>query len=225
MGPVQGSPTIIIGPVGTKRVVNGLREMLALDEPYRLDHHADLRSGSGMQLDVREVSPGDTFSIGDVRIIVGKTDHRPVAPTVGYRFEAEDKVATLAGDTVPRAELDALCADADIYVQTVLWPDLMEVMKQFVPAQAPRLHEILDCHSSLQDAGQTAARAGVGPGNSWSQAPRGSRLGLGRCRRQGRSCRTGRCSRKVFLLRCRLSRHARRQLWRLYGHMAGRLPR
>lgn len=161
MGPVQGSPTIIIGPVGTKRVVNGLREMLALDEQYRLDHHADLRSGPGMQLDVREVSPGDTFSIGDVRIIVGKTDHRPVAPTVGYRFEAEGKVATLAGDTVPCTELDALCANADIYVQTVLRPDLVEVMKQFVPAQAPRLHDILDYHSSVQDAGQTAARANV----------------------------------------------------------------
>jgi ribonuclease Z len=161
MGPVQGSPTIIIGPVGTKRVVNGLREMLALDEQYRLDHHADLRSGPGMQLDVREVSPGDTFSIGDVRVIVGKTDHRPVAPTVGYRFEAEGKVATLAGDTVPCAELDALCTNADIYVQTVLRPDLVEVMKQFVPAQAPRLHDILDYHSSVQDAGQTAARANV----------------------------------------------------------------
>jgi len=46
-------------------------------------------------------------------------------------------------------------------VQTVLRPDLVEVMKQFVPAQAPRLHDILDYHSSVQDAGQTAARANV----------------------------------------------------------------
>jgi ribonuclease Z len=153
--------TRIYGPVGTKQIVDGLRTMLALDEQYRLDHHADLRSGPGMQIEVTEVSPGDTFTVGDVTVKVGRTDHRPVSPTVGYRFEAEGKVAALAGDTVPCAELDALCADADVYVQTVLRPDLVSAMKQMLPAQAPRLNDILDYHSSVEDAGQTAARARV----------------------------------------------------------------
>ena len=153
--------THIYGPVGTQKVVDGLLQMLALDQHYRLDHHADLRSGPGMQITVTEVSPGDTFNIGDVRVIVGHTDHRPVAPTVGFRFEAEGKVAALAGDTVPCDELDALCKDADVYVQTVLRPDLIEIMKQMLPAQAPRLHDILDYHSSVEDAGRTAARCKV----------------------------------------------------------------
>ena len=153
--------TKIFGPVGTRQIVEGLRTMLSLDEQYRLDHHADLRSGPGMQIEVTEVSPGDSFSIGDVKVVVGRTDHRPVSPTVGYRFEAEGKVAALAGDTVPCAELDALCADADVYVQTVLRPDLVDAMRKMLPAQAPRLGDILDYHSSVEDAGQTAARAGV----------------------------------------------------------------
>lgn len=153
--------THIYGPVGTAQVVAGLRTMLELDAQYRLDHHADLRSGPGMQIEVHEVSPGDEFSIGDVRVKVGRTDHRPVQPTIGYRFEAEGKVAALAGDTVPCAELDALCDGADIYVQTVLRPDLVDAMKKMLPAQAPRLHDILDYHSSVEDAGQTAARARV----------------------------------------------------------------
>ena len=153
--------TKIFGPVGTRQIVEGLRTMLSLDEQYRLDHHADLRSGPGMQIEVTEVSPGDSFSIGDVKVVVGRTDHRPVSPTVGYRFEAEGKVAALAGDTVPCAELDALCASADVYVQTVLRPDLVDAMRKMLPAQAPRLGDILDYHSSVEDAGQTAARAGV----------------------------------------------------------------
>ena len=153
--------THIYGPVGTKHVVNGLRTMLELDEQYRLDHHADLRSGPGIQIDVHEVSPGDEFDIGDVHVNVGRTDHKPVHPTVGYRFEAEDKVAALAGDTVPCAELDDLCRDADVYVQTVLRPDLVNAVRQMLPAQAPRLHDILNYHSSVEDAGQTAARANV----------------------------------------------------------------
>ena len=153
--------TKIYGPVGTKKIVDGLRTMLSLDEQYRLDHHADLRSGPGMQIEVTEVAPGDTFSVGDVIVKVGRTDHRPVSPTVGYRFEAEGKVAALAGDTVPCAELDALCANADVYVQTVLRPDLVDAMKKMLPAQAPRLNDILDYHSTVEDAGQTATRASV----------------------------------------------------------------
>ena len=153
--------TKIYGPVGTKQIIDGLRTMLSLDEQYRLAHHADLRSGPGMQIEVTEVSPGDTFSVGEVVVKVGRTDHRPVSPTVGYRFEAEGKVATLAGDTVPCPELDALCANADVYVQTVLRPDLIDAMKKMLPAQAPRLHDILDYHSTVEDAGQTAERAKV----------------------------------------------------------------
>jgi ribonuclease Z len=34
-------------------------------------------------------------------------------------------------------------------------------MKQMLPAQAPRLHDILDYHSSVEDAGRTAARCKV----------------------------------------------------------------
>lgn len=157
----QPTVTRVYGPMGTRRVLEGLRTMLELDQQYRLDHHADLRSGPGMQFEVNEVSPGDEFSIGDVRVVVGQTDHRPVQPTVGYRFEAGGRTAVIAGDTVPCDSLDALCAGADIYVQTVLRPDLVEGLAAALPAQAPRLHDILDYHSTVEDAGRTAARAGV----------------------------------------------------------------
>ena len=37
--------------------------------------------------------------------------------------------------------------------------DLIDAMKIMLPAQAPRLHDILDYHSTVEDAGKTAARA------------------------------------------------------------------
>ena len=88
-------------------------------------------------------------------MVAAPTDHKPVHPTVGYRFEAEDKVVALAGDTIPCEGLDRLCAGADVYVQTVVRPDLVRA----VPS--PRFQDILDYHSSCEDAGRTAARAGV----------------------------------------------------------------
>lgn len=157
----QATPTIIYGPPGTQKVVDGMMAMLTLDEKYRHDHHADLRSGPGLQVVVHEVQPGDEFKIGEARVVVGRTDHRPVTPTIGFRIEAEGKSVVLAGDTVPCTELDVLCKNADIYVQTVLRPDLMELVKQFMPALAARSTDILDYHSSVEDAAKTATRAGV----------------------------------------------------------------
>ena len=153
-------PLDVYGPKGTKKMVDGLVDMLTLDEGYRLDHHEDLRAGIGMKVNVIEVEAGDTFEIGDVRISVHRTDHRPVAPTVGYRFEHDGTVAALAGDTVPCAELDEMCRGADFYVQTVVREDLVRQFAALVPTGA-RFLDILDYHSTVQQAAQTAARAGV----------------------------------------------------------------
>jgi ribonuclease Z len=78
-----------------------------------------------------------------------------VAPTLGYRVEHEGKSIVLAGDTVPCATLDVLCADADIYLQTVVRPDLIRAFP------SARFNDVIDYHSSVEDAGRTAARGGV----------------------------------------------------------------
>jgi ribonuclease Z len=94
--------------------------------------------------------------LGSTRVRVSATDHRPVEPTVAYRVEADDRAVVLGGDGVPCEGLDELCAGADAYVQTVLRRDLVAA----VPSA--RFQDILDYHSTVEDAAQTAARAGVG---------------------------------------------------------------
>jgi ribonuclease Z len=147
------TPLRIFGPIGTRSVVDALLAMLGPDQQYRRDHHADLDWGP--QLDVTEVVPGDRFALGTTEVSVHRTDHRPVAPTVGYRIEHGGKVAALAGDTVPCTELDVLCHQADLYVQTVIRDDIVRTVPN------ARLQDILDYHSSVEQAAQTATRAGV----------------------------------------------------------------
>ena len=154
------TPLDIYGPVGTRRMVDGLLAMLALDEGYRLEHHADLRAAGGMKVRVVEVEPGTTFSLGDVAVTVHRTDHQPVAPTVGFRLEHDGTVAAIAGDTIPCAELDAMCTNADFYVQTVLREDLVRTFAPLVPT-GDRFLDILVYHSTVEQAAQTAARNGV----------------------------------------------------------------
>ena len=157
----MASPLKIVGPVGTRRVVTGMLEMLALDEQYRLAHHEDLRTADGMKIDVIELRAGDTHEHDNLVVRAFRTDHRPVEPTLGYRIEHEGKVAALAGDTIPCDELYELCRNADVYVQTVLREDLVKQLAQLLPANAGRLTDILDYHSTVQQAGETAARSGV----------------------------------------------------------------
>jgi len=143
----------VFGPPRTRDVVDGMHAMLRPDVEYRLAHHADLVWEP--QVEVVEVTPGIVFEEQDVRVVAARTDHRPVEPTLGYRVECEGKAVVLAGDTVPCDGLDELCRGADVYVQTVLREDLV----QMVPMQ--RFKDTIDYHSTVTQAARTAARAGV----------------------------------------------------------------
>ncbi len=147
------APLRVCGPPGTRQVVDGALAMLALDQGYRMTHHADLTYP--MAVTVTEVSPGDKLDIDGAAVTVRATDHRPVHPTVGYRIDHDGASVAVAGDGIPCAGLDQLCQAADIYVQTVMRKDLIERV------QSPRLHEILTYHSTIEQAAETAERAGV----------------------------------------------------------------
>ena len=144
----------VSGPVGTRQVVEGALAMLAPDVNYRLAHHEDLTWAP--EVSVFELEPGVILDSGGVRIVAAVTDHRPVEPTLAYRFEHDGRSVVLAGDTVPCAGLDELLVGADIYVQTVLREDLVRL----VPMQ--RFVDTMDYHSTVEQAAASAARAGVG---------------------------------------------------------------
>jgi ribonuclease Z len=153
-------PLDVAGPTGTKRLADATLDMLTEDIGYRIAHHADLPTGP--QVEVQELVPDPAgglkvaHSLNNVDVHFAATDHKPVHPSIGYRIEADGRSVVIAGDTVPCDGLDALCAGADVYVQTVVRPDLV----QQIPVQ--RIQDILDYHSSVEQAAQTAQRNGVG---------------------------------------------------------------
>jgi ribonuclease Z len=159
------TPLLVIGPPGTKAVVDATLAALAPDISYRIAHHADITEPPSVQ--VHEYTQGQVWESGGqersdpgknpggVRITVAPTDHRPVEPTIAFRIEHDGTAVVLAGDTVPCASLDELASGANALVHTVIRKDLVEQM----PAQ--RIRDILDYHSSVEQAAATAARAGV----------------------------------------------------------------
>jgi len=150
----ERTPLPIIGPPGTAAVVAATLEALAPDVSYRIAHHADITEPPAVE--VHEYTEGPVWDDGGVQIRVAPTDHRPVEPTIGFRIEYGGASVVLAGDSVPCASLDALAAGAGALVHTVIRKDLVAR----VPMQ--RLTDILDYHSSVEEAAGTATRAGVG---------------------------------------------------------------
>jgi len=148
------APLPIIGPPGTAETVEATLQAFRHDIGYRIAHHADLDAPPAVQ--VHEHTDGPVWDRDGVSIRVAPTDHRPVAPTIGFRIEYGGASVVLAGDTVPCATLDGLAAGADALVHTVLRKDIVANIAQ------QRLQDIRDYHSWVQKAAATAARAGVG---------------------------------------------------------------
>ena len=159
MSPVN-VPLTVYGPLGTRAMIDAMLKMLELDQQYRHDHHDDLRANGPLTVNVHELEPGTRFSIGAIAVSVHETDHRPVRPSIGFRLEHDGKVAALAGDTIPCAGVDEMCRNADAYVQTVIRDDMVKFVADLVPT-GERFRDILDYHSTVEQAAQTAARTGV----------------------------------------------------------------
>ena len=143
----------VYGPPGTAQFVERQLHALEADIGYRIEHHDALTNGPRVQ--VTEVAPGEGFSVNDVEVTTAATAHAPVRPTIGYRLEHNGSSAALVGDTIPCQGVDQLAAGADAYVQTVIRRDLVEQIPNDM------VQDILDYHSGVVEAAQTAARVGA----------------------------------------------------------------
>lgn len=148
------APLPIIGPPGTAETVAATLKAFGHDIGYRIAHHADLNAPPAVE--VHECTEGPVWDRDGVSIRVAPTDHRPVAPTIGFRIESGGTSVVLAGDTVPCAGLDELASGADALVHTVIRKDIVVNIPQ------QRIQDICDYHSSVEEAATTAERAGVG---------------------------------------------------------------
>lgn len=147
------SPLRVIGPPGTADVVDGLLRALAPDVNYRIRHHDDLDGPP--QVEVTETTDGVVHDADGVLVRVSPTDHRPVEPSIAYRFEQAGRVVVIAGDTAPCAALDELLVDAEALVITAIRKDVLGA------SGIRRFEDVCDYHSSVEEAAQMAKRAGV----------------------------------------------------------------
>jgi ribonuclease Z len=164
----------VIGPTGTARVVGGLNEAYAIDQSYRVAHHGPEvmpPSGAGMRATEFAVPLNDgeileLWNNDGVRIVTFRVLHAPT-DAVGYRVEYAGRSIVISGDTSRSESLAQAAHGADLLIHEAISPRLDAIMHQ--AAQHSRrqnigaiFNDILDYHTSPQDAGSIAQEAGVG---------------------------------------------------------------
>ena len=168
-------PLHIYGPPGTNQILEGL--LTACDVPHAtgfgakggtLTHPRDF-------VVLREITPKDTFNIGDLRISCCENTHyRPEEEfgqegplSLSLRFDAPDRSIVFTGDTGPCEGLVAFARGAQLLVGELI--DIEIVMERMVArnpnapkARLAQLRHHMEAHHLTSDQlGEMASRAGV----------------------------------------------------------------
>ena len=97
----------------------------------------------------------------NVKVRCALVDHPPVTPALAYRFDCPDRSIVFSGDTRPSAALETLARGADVLVHEVMYLPALERLIASEPNATTLREHLLASHTSIEDAGRVATRAGV----------------------------------------------------------------
>ena len=148
------------GPPPLKQMTAHFLAMNAYDIRTRIQDEA--RVPLEPLIHVHELTDGGLVLDDDnVRVTAALVDHPPVAPAFAYRFDAPDRSFVISGDTRPSENLIKLAHGADVLVHEALFPAGVDRLVAGVANAATLKQSILSHHTSAEDAGRVAKKAGV----------------------------------------------------------------
>jgi ribonuclease BN (tRNA processing enzyme) len=153
-------------------------------------HDIGLPAGVPVPVDANPMPPVAPFPVfEDERVKVTATivNHAPVFPSFAFRFDTDDGSVTFSGDTAPSDNLVALATGTDVLVHEVIDRAWVEALfpEPRTPAAQATVGHLLESHTTIEDVGAVAERAGArrlvlthlapqdNPDSRWMQARRG----------------------------------------------------
>ncbi len=104
---------------------------------------------------------GVAMQNADLRVTSLRVRHPPITQSYAYRFDAKDRSIVISGDTAYMPELAEFAKGADVLIHEVMYlPAIDKLIRQNAGATRLREH-LLASHTSAEDVGRVAARAGV----------------------------------------------------------------
>lgn len=167
-------PLPVYGPPGVGEVVAGFERAYAQDTLYRTTHHgADLMPAASRRLLPRPVAISSrdgsaiVFEDGDVKVTAFNVNHDPVTPAYGYRVDYGGRSVVVSGDTTQDPRVVRAASGADVLVHEALSKRMIAAARSAAGAvgfarREKILADILDYHTSPEEAAEVAKQAGVG---------------------------------------------------------------
>ena len=150
----KSAPLQLYGPDGTERLAHAMREFFAYD--IRIRRAQQDLPAAGATISTHIVREGLVLDDGVCRVTAFAEDHRPVVPAFGYRFDCGGKSIVVSGDTRPNDNLIKFARNADVLVMEAYLPE------HFLRVDTPEVaKKLMAYHTSAEEAGDVAARAGV----------------------------------------------------------------
>jgi ribonuclease BN (tRNA processing enzyme) len=97
----------------------------------------------------------------NVRVTAAIVQHPPVNLAFAYRFDGPDRSIVVSGDTRPSDQLVRLAQGADVLVHEAMLPQYVGELVRSLPGQDRLAQSVLSHHTTAEQAGEVAARAGV----------------------------------------------------------------
>lgn len=158
-------PQPILGPKGTKDVVDKVVASVAIDEKYRIEHHGHHFSEQAMHAAVQEFEPGVIFDEGGLKITMFNVNHEPIVPAVGYRFDYEGKSIVVSGDTKKSDNLVASAKNCDLLIHEAMNATVLNravpMLKRAQPRGGAMLEDLMSHHTSTLEVAEIAKDANV----------------------------------------------------------------
>lgn len=172
VGGSRSTPTPIIGPRGTSRVVEGFNIAYGLDSSYRTAHHGpEVANPKGFGGAATEIAlpagPGGNavvFEDDVLKISAIRVAHAPVEPAFGYRIDYQDRSVSLSGDTIYHPGFVGASKGVDLMLHEALDPEMAKAIGSRLAERgqtnnAKIFSDILDYHASPEDAARAAQEA------------------------------------------------------------------
>lgn len=97
----------------------------------------------------------------NVKVTAALVDHPPVRPAFAYRFDCPDRSIVFSGDTRPSANLVRLAQGADVLVHEVMYLPAIDKLARSESNAATLRKHLLASHTTTEEVGKIATRAGV----------------------------------------------------------------
>jgi len=109
------APLTVLGPDGTRSMVNHLQQAFSFDIHIRRD--VDERfSPEGIRVIASDIREGVVHEVNGVKVSAFLVDHGPVKPAFGYRVDYQGHSVVISGDTKPSEGLVKNSQGVDVLI-------------------------------------------------------------------------------------------------------------